>query len=204
MSSRLRKRFGVGIAPLAGAAAGDADLKISQVAADAVREPSSGRATIIVRVQTAGGLIGIGEIAASPDVPAALANVARIRPKLLGLDALSAVVVDEALAGEPARGGVNIALLDILGKRTVAPLYEALGGPTRGKVRALAVLSKPTPAEVRRAHAAGHRAFSIPIQMPEGPARGREFYDRVQRTMESPPRSRRRGFRLRSRLRRPN
>jgi galactonate dehydratase len=46
-----------------------------------------------------------------------------------------------AVAPAAVRGGLNIALLDIVGQATKAPIYRVLGGPTRNKARAITRLS---------------------------------------------------------------
>jgi galactonate dehydratase len=68
------------------------------------------------------------------------------------------------------RGGLNIALLDILGKATQAPIYRVLGGPTRNKARAITRLAGSTDDELKtdlqKQLAAGYRAFLIPVVSP--------------------------------------
>ena len=65
---------------------------------------------------------------------------------LVGASPFRGVQTDEALkrarASLAARAVANVACLDILGKATRASVYEILGGPTRHKVRAMAVLAE--------------------------------------------------------------
>ena len=71
----------------------------------------------------------------------------------------------------------NLALLDIVGQAAKAPVYQVLGGPTRHKVRALAVVTAADDdavlAACKRARAAGFRAFVVPaVPLPEKPGLG--------------------------------
>ncbi len=186
MSSTLsgkRARLAALIARPAQPAAARPRLAIRAVTGRAVKEPSGGRQYLLVKIETDGGPSGYGEMAASPDPATALARLASIRP-LAGQDALASQTVDAQLAraNAPAgvRAAVNMALLDILGKVARAPVYEVLSGRTRHKARALAPLhGGDRDALVRsleRARARGFRAFSVELQIPPGPVRGRAFY----------------------------
>jgi galactonate dehydratase len=112
---------------------------------------------------------------------------------LVGMNPDRAVRIDEDLrrsgASLASRAVANVACLDILGKATKASVYEVLGGPTRHKVRALAVLAPGSDAELREqtlaARREGHRAFSVPLAMPSGMERGRKFYTGVRATLDA-------------------
>jgi L-alanine-DL-glutamate epimerase-like enolase superfamily enzyme len=93
----------------------------------------------IVRVVTAGGLAGYGEVCplGTRYLPAfaegARAALREIGPALVGVDAsnLAAVgdAMDAALLGHAyAKSPVDVACWDILGRRTGLPLYALLGG----------------------------------------------------------------------------
>ena len=201
MSSRTRslrgKRFGVGTLGLA-APMPDArpDVAITGVDAQALREPGGGRTYVIVTVKTSAGVEGVGEMSAHPDPATAVARLNHHMPRIIGQDALSAEAVRNVLAASgdaagvaPVQAAVNMALLDILGKVTKASVYEVLGGPTREKARALAQLHGSGEAELKRslasAHAAGFRAFSAPLTLPQGPTRGRTFYSDARKLLEA-------------------
>lgn len=119
------------------------ELPIRNLTPRAVKEPSSGRQYILMKIDTDGGPSGYGEMAAAPDAATALARAAMLR-SLVGQDALASQTVDlrlaRANAPAEARAAVNMALLDILGKVAKAPVYEVLAGRTRQKARALAPL----------------------------------------------------------------
>jgi galactonate dehydratase len=63
--------------------------------------------------------------------------------------------------------GLNMAMLDVVGKFTRAQVYQVLGGPTRNMARALARIEGETDdailASIGQARAAGHRAFLVPV-----------------------------------------
>jgi galactonate dehydratase len=191
------KRFGVGTLGLA-APMPEArpDVAITDVKARAVREPVGGRTHVIVAVKTSVGVEGIGEMSAHPDPTTAAARLNYYKQHVIGQDALSAEAVLTVLATgvnssevAPVQAAVNMALLDILGKFTKAPVYEVLGGSTREKARALARLDGSGEAELKRslaaAHEAGFRAFSVPLTLPAGPTRGRTFYSDTRKLLEA-------------------
>ena len=117
----------------------------------------------ILQVRTRSGLMGYGECneLSAPDLKAT-------NQALAGRAASSYQAVD-GLVPATVRGGLNIALLDILGKATQAPIYRLLGGPTRNKARAILRLSGASNAELhsdlQKQMTAGYRAFLIPIHL---------------------------------------
>ena len=160
---------------------------ITEVTPWAIAEPG-GRHYIVLEIATDGGVAGFGEAPFSLDPQSAVDRLKRELAQLRGANAARILQIDAQLASSPARGAVNIALMDILGKTAKAPLYEALGGPTRNKARALAVVAGGSPGEIRdrvmRAKQAGHLAFSVPLRMPSGGARGRAFYAGVRKLLD--------------------
>lgn len=149
-------------------------MRISNVRADLLRTGS-----VFVRVETACGLVGLGEC--SPMHGPVLRHFVEeaLRPLLLGEDAREIDrlwhrmlhrtyklgvqgVQPEAIAG------VDLALWDLLGKSTGLPLYMLLGGSYRRRVPMYASIGgggDVEPAEmvrrVQRALAAGFRAIKI-------------------------------------------
>jgi galactonate dehydratase len=127
----------------------------------------------ILQVRTQSGLIGYGECNGLSESDLKAANQA-----LAGKPA-SAYQALDASAPVTMRGGLNLALLDILGKATQAPVYRLLGGPTRNKARAITRLSGTTDAELqsdlRKQLAAGHRAFLVSILPPAARNQGSVF-----------------------------
>jgi L-alanine-DL-glutamate epimerase-like enolase superfamily enzyme len=97
----------------------------------------------IVRVLTEDGVEGIGEISMNGSRTGALqcADVdAVLAPQLVGRDARDVqgalVVMDRFLDGsEPAKAGVEMALLDAVGKALGVPVHQLLGGRVRESVK---------------------------------------------------------------------
>ena len=137
-------------------------LSITNCRAYVAREPVSQREYAILKIETAAGLTGWGETRSI--LPAELAQAKAV---LRGRQATEFGPLHAALAALPnMQAAANMALLDIVGQAARAPVYQVLGGPTRYKVRALAPLAGADDAqllaELKRAQAAGFRAFSIP------------------------------------------
>jgi galactonate dehydratase len=119
---------------------------------------------VVLQVRTQSGLIGYGECNQLSASELKAANQA-----LAGRVASSYQVLD-GLVPATMRGGLNIALLDILGKATQAPIYRLLGGPTRNKARAITRLAGSTDDELlidlHKRMSTGYRAFLIPVVTP--------------------------------------
>ena len=85
-----------------------------------LREPNSRRLYSVVRIKTRGGLSGYGECA-----HVGSEELVRGAQIIQGKAATSYEVLDRQLAATPAlQPGVNMALLDILGKIAKAPTYH--------------------------------------------------------------------------------
>ena len=150
-------------------------LAIANCKAYALREPVSGRQYAVLRIETAGGIVGWGE---TRSIPAN--DLARAVVILRGRQATEFSPLQTQLAALPdIAAAANVALLDIVGQAAKAPLYQVLGGPTRNKARALATLSGADDdalvASMKRAQAAGHRAFLVPMSPPAAPNSGQAF-----------------------------
>ncbi|MGC2398826.1 MAG: enolase C-terminal domain-like protein [Acidobacteriaceae bacterium] len=127
----------------------------------------------VLQVHTRSGLVGYGECNSVSGADLKAANEV-----LAGRPATAYQALD-GLAPTTMRGGLNIALLDILGKATSAPIYRLLGGPTRNKARAIVRLSgnsdEELQSDLQKQLAAGYRAFLIPIVTPSARNQGSVF-----------------------------
>lgn len=167
-------------------------MKITSVTPRAVAEPG-GRRYAVLKVETDAGAVGWGEAPAAPDAQTAVDRLKRELGGLVGKDPSPLLQIDAGLRAEGAsdasRGAVNVALNDIMAKTSEAPLYETLGGPTRNKARAMAVVAGDSTDELRdavlSAKGAGYRAFSIPLSMPGGMERGRSFFTGIRAQLDA-------------------
>jgi galactonate dehydratase len=181
-----RARLAALIAAQAGAAVpGAGALAIANCRAYSVREPVSHREYAILKVETAGGIAGWGETRsiAPADLPRAAAT-------LRGRQATEFVPLHAQLADVPGlQAAVNMALLDIVGQATKAPVYQVLGGPTRHKARALAPLAGADDAALlaamKHAQAAGFRAFLVPAAAPAAHNSGQAFVHANRKRLEA-------------------
>lgn len=163
----------------------DRDLTLRDLRVFRLREPVSRRGYTVLSVTTENGFHGYGECAALSD-----AEVASTRQVVLGRPATAYEAVRRDLTSIPAaQAAVNIALLDVVGQAAKAPVYQVLGGPTRNKVRALAPLQGDSDAAVqeamKRASAAGHRAFLVPLPATGARNQGQAFVHAVKRRLDS-------------------
>jgi galactonate dehydratase len=146
---------------------------IAEVRAFQMPAVPPGHPYIVLQVRTESGLIGYGECRSlsAADLKATNAAIAG--------RAASAYEVLGSRVPKNVQGGLNIALLDILGKATQAPVYRVLGGPTRNKVRAITRLMGTSDEELERdlqkQLASGFRAFLIPIPSPSALNQGSPF-----------------------------
>ena len=134
-----------------------------------LREPVSRRAYTVLRLRSRAGAAGYGECSGI-----SVSELAGLRGAIQGKEASSFESIRRGLAVSPsALAGLDMAMLDLLGKFTGAQVYQVLGGPTRNQARALARIEGDTDeavvAAVSRARAAGHRAFLVPVPATNAP-----------------------------------
>jgi galactonate dehydratase len=130
---------------------------------------------LFLKVHTNAGIVGLGEPLTEGRAETCAAAVKEIEPYLVGKDPRQVVHHWQAIyrhafyRGGPiltsALSGIDMALWDIKGKALGVPVYELLGGPTRGRVRVYAHASSP--AQIKAAKAQGFTAFKT------GPAKRR-------------------------------
>lgn len=154
------------------AAAGE--HSIAKVSAYAVAAPSAkGEGYSVLQIETQSGVTGYGECG-----PISAVDVKALSSIIGGKSAFGYEPLSE-MAPYSTRGGVNMALLDIAGKITKAPVYRVLGGPTRTKARAIARLQGSTDAEIisgaKEYATSGVRAFLVPIEPPPARNQGSLF-----------------------------
>ena len=156
-------------------------LAIVSLRAFLVREPVSHRSYTVVKLSTRDGFIGYGECGA-----ASAGDIANAAAVVQGKPATAIEVIRTQLAPvAKMQAAVNMALLDIVGKHTKAPVYRVLGGPTRNKARVLTALTGDSDEALvqamKNATAQGHRAFMV--QLREGqaahPGRVAKTFDRL-------------------------
>jgi galactonate dehydratase len=117
---------------------------------------------------------------------AELAKATRI---VTGKPATAYEVIRQQLLQLPGlQAAINMALLDVLGKKAKAPIYQILGGPTRFKVRASVALDGETDeslaTSLKRSHAAGFRAFLVPVPRVRAPNQGQAFAQAAHKRLD--------------------
>lgn len=146
---------------------------IEDVRAFAAGPSGTGGAYVVVQVRTRSGLTGYGECKTLSS-----AELKTTRDAALGRPA-SAYETLRPLVPQAAQAAIDMALLDILGKATKAPVYRVLGGPTRTRARAIVRLTGTTDDELHkdlfRQRAAGFAAFLIPIPAPAARNQGSAY-----------------------------
>jgi galactonate dehydratase len=174
MSKVQRRKPLLAIGQTQTAPAGDAGpLAISEVRAFAVPPSGTASSYIVLQVRTRSGVAGYGECTefTGHDLKATSEAVTG-RPA-------SAYETLRALVPQNAQGAIDMALLDILGKATKAPVYRVLGGPTRTKARAIVRLAGTSDDELlkdlQQQLSAGFAAFLVPIPMPEARNQGSAY-----------------------------
>jgi len=133
------------------------DVEAIILALPEIRERTDGsQDTLVVRVITDEGIIGIGEVDSSPwiiksiiDAPKSHTLCRGLKEIVIGENPFHISQIWEKMyqgsiyygrrgAAIQAMSGIDIALWDILGKKTGKPVYELLGGHYRSKIRAYA------------------------------------------------------------------
>lgn len=147
----------------------DPQLELDALDAFPVREPVCKRAYTCLRLRTRSGATGYGEC--SGISPAALSA---LRGAIRGKEASSFESIRRGLTvSSAALAGLEMAMLDLVGRFAKAPIYQVLGGPTRNQARALACIEGNTDdaivSAVAQARAAGHKAFLIPVPATHAP-----------------------------------
>jgi L-alanine-DL-glutamate epimerase-like enolase superfamily enzyme len=131
---------------------------------------------VIVRLETADGIVGWGEAASAPTMTGeTLASMVRaieeLAPRLTDTEDAHAAM--RAMPGNHgAKAAIDIALYDAMGKASAKPVHELLGGAKRDSVALLWTLAADDIAPAREKRADGYRAFKIKvgIESPEADA----------------------------------
>jgi len=121
-------------------------MKIARVQLDPIRTPRhTGDVSqhVIVTLQTDDGLIGYGEMADLADLPVTMPDlddfVHSLENILVGLDPQEYVHIDYVLGRvgmfRQIQAGVEMAVMDLVGKAHNLPLCRYLGGPTRTRIK---------------------------------------------------------------------
>jgi len=172
---RLQQTFGAQTA--AALPAPERKLEVTSIDAFPLREPVSGATYTVLRIATRAGLVGYGECsqASSEDLAAA-------RRFWIGRPATTYATSPE---GAPLSGGVDMALLDIIGKSCNASVHRVLGGPTRNKVRVFASLeAKDTEASLKTTAESGFRAFGLNAPPPHARNQGQAYQLSTRKIVE--------------------
>ena len=133
---------------------------------------------IVVRIEAADGTSGWGEGASAPtmtgDTLGGLVAAVRdhLAPRLIGKDAwqrpvLMAMLQSTLIGNTGAHSAVEMALLDLAGRKTALPLIDLLGGAVRQAVAPMWLLGNDTPdedvAEAKAKLREGFRFFKLKV-----------------------------------------
>lgn len=132
---------------------------------------------LIVRVTDSDGNVGWGEGASAPtmtgETPESMVSAVRfLTPSLVGMEVDEPFVIHRRLdrlmyGNHGAKAAIEIAILDLAGKRSGVPLYEMLGGRVRETADILTMVAGGDLAQetdsARRQLDAGFRAFKVKV-----------------------------------------
>ena len=117
------------------------DRRVGKVGADQAKGFRFQSRLLMVRVGTDSGIVGLGEVTASPDWSGETSDGAKalidnhLAPRLIGEDPRRIRYcldrLGKTFANPFAKAGLEMALFDILGKSLNAPVYQLLGGACR-------------------------------------------------------------------------
>jgi galactonate dehydratase len=149
-----------------------------------LREPASKRVYTCLHLRTRSGAAGYGEC---PRISPA--DLSALRRVIQGKEASSFESIRRGLTASPAAlAGLDMAMLDLVGKFASAPVYQVLGGPTRNQARALARIEGDTDdavvSGVVQAHGAGHRAFLIPVPLTHSPNHSATLVNAIRQRLD--------------------
>ena len=132
---------------------------------------------VLVRIESDTGVVGWGEAASAPTmtgetVESMMAAIAYLAPAVEGrlsedIAGVSAAMNGRMYANQAAKGAVEIALHDLVGRATGKPAYALLGDKKRSRIAVLGVISNgELAADLRDAAAKkadGYAAFKIKV-----------------------------------------
>ena len=136
--------------------------------------PQALHSTAIIRVETDGGIDGLGDSTWGYFAPDAVpAMVDYFRPILIGKDPMDLTRITRALtddsvwwarsgAGRSVISGIELALWDLKGKALNVPVYQLLGGKVRD---AIPVYAKPEPETASPTSVSSRRWIPIAIAL---------------------------------------
>ncbi len=141
-----------------------------------------GVSDVIVKLTTDDGLVGWGECTRAADVPGIEAAVRAMAPLVMGRDPWhrDAILADiriaggwqfQAMTGNFAYAGIDMALWDICAQAAGRPLVDLLGGPLRALVDYFYYLHWDTPegiaAQATAGRAAGYGVYYLKVGVDE-------------------------------------
>jgi galactonate dehydratase len=137
----------------------------------------------VLKVVSESGLVGFGECEA-----VSATDLAKATQIVTGKPATAYEVIRQQLLPFPGlQAAINVALLDILGKKAKVPIYEVLGGPTRFKVRVSTALEGETDealvTSAKRAQGLGFRAFLVPVPQVQARNQGQAFVQATRKRL---------------------